>query len=63
MHDDELDFALMSAYQLIEQLDKAFPHQCILPNEPEWKAHRYAGKRELIDELMTAKAAEIANRD
>lgn len=48
----------MSAYQLIEALDAAYPHQCILPGQPEWQAHRDAGRRQLIDELLTAMRAE-----
>lgn len=38
--------------ELIEQLDKNFPHECIQPNESEIAAHRRAGKRELIDYLI-----------
>lgn len=36
---------------LIEELDKLYPHRCIQPGQSETDAHRYAGRRELIDEL------------
>ncbi len=52
--DEELDFATMTAYQLIEALDAAYPHQCIQPHQTEISAHRYAGRREMVDELVRA---------
>lgn len=55
---DEIDFATMTAYQLIEHLDAAFPHQCIKQGQTAESAHRYAGQRELIDLLLSAMAAE-----
>jgi hypothetical protein len=38
---------------LIAELDRAFPARCIKHNESAIDAHRYAGRRELIDELKT----------
>lgn len=52
----------MSAFQLIEALDAAYPHQCILPGQPEWMAHREAGRRQLIDELLAAMREEQTAR-
>jgi hypothetical protein len=40
------------ASQLVEELDTSLPHRCIRANDTEIDAHRYAGKRELIDYLM-----------
>lgn len=62
MDQAELDFATLTAYQLIEALDAAYPHQCILPGQPEWQAHRDAGRRQLIDELLAAKREEQTAR-
>lgn len=61
--DVEIDFATMTAYQLIEHLDAAYPHQCILPHQSEIDAHRQAGRRELIDELVRAKIAEQSAKE
>jgi hypothetical protein len=41
----------MSAVQLVEYLDDTWPARCIGPDQSEHLAHRYAGKRELIDTL------------
>lgn len=41
-----------SAADLIEELDKQNPARCIKPDETLELAHRYAGKRELIDNLL-----------
>lgn len=38
---------------LISELDRAYPPRCIAPSESPEAAHRYAGRRELIDELKT----------
>jgi hypothetical protein len=48
---DHTDLPLGS-YDLIKLLDKIYPHRCILPNETLESAHRYAGTRALIDELV-----------
>ncbi|MDR3473422.1 MAG: hypothetical protein P4M09_17320 [Devosia sp.] len=61
--DDEIDFATMTAYQLIDMLNAAYPHQCIQLGQSETSAHRYAGRREMIDELINAKIAEELARD
>lgn len=42
----------VNSFDLIEVLDKATPHRCIAPGESLEQAHRYAGARELIDELV-----------
>lgn len=47
------------SYTLIDLLNKAFPHRCILPGETPEAAHRRAGVRDLIDELMIWRDAEI----
>lgn len=39
--------------ELVKQLDTAFPPECIKPTESLEMAHRRAGKRELIDFLLT----------
>lgn len=62
MPKQDFDFSTMSAYELIEFLAADFPHQCIRPGEPEWAAHRYAGRRELIDELVAAMNNEREDR-
>ena len=41
-----------SSRELLVLLHKHYPAQCIAYNESEISAHRYAGMRELIDELM-----------
>lgn len=46
-----LDFP-ESSRQLLELLNIHFPPRCIQHNEEEIHAHRYAGMRELIDELI-----------
>lgn len=38
--------------ELIKKLDKDFPARCIKHNESAIDAHRYAGKRDLIDNLL-----------
>lgn len=40
------------SYALIELLDRVLPHACVGRNESEIEAHRRAGMRELIDELL-----------
>lgn len=57
-NEDLPDFGAMSAYDLIEWLDRDMPHVCIRLGETIEAAHRYAGRRELIDELVTIKNAE-----
>lgn len=38
--------------ELIKQLDQMNPARCIKHNESAIDAHRYAGRRQLIDELL-----------
>jgi hypothetical protein len=40
------------ATDLVRELDKSTPAKCIGANESETDAHRYAGKRELIESLL-----------
>ena len=41
-----------SSRELLVLLHHHYPPRCIAYNETEISAHRYAGMRELIDELM-----------
>jgi hypothetical protein len=41
----------MSAEQLVDHLLEAWPARCIGAVESETEAHRYAGKRELLENL------------
>lgn len=41
--------------ELIEQLDRKYPERCIGLSQTIEEAHRYAGKRELINELIMLK--------
>lgn len=61
--EDDIDFSKMSAYQLIDWLHGEFPHSCIGPADTIRQADRYAGRRELIDELRRAKEIELAAKD
>ena len=40
-----------TVFGLLEQLDEMYPARCIEADETPSAAHRYAGRRELIDEL------------
>ena len=51
---DEESFPVKSI-DLIEMLDKTYPARCSKKGESEIEAHRYAARRELIDELLVAK--------
>jgi len=51
----------MRAEQLLDYLDRKFPVRCIGPNETEVSAHRYAGARELIDNLRARLNREKEN--
>jgi hypothetical protein len=57
--DENLDFATMSAYDLINALDAGYPHECIKLGQTTESAHRDAGRRELIDNLVLAMRAEL----
>lgn len=43
------------AADLIAELDEAFPPRCIGAAESPESAHRYAGKRELVEFLLRLK--------
>ncbi len=47
------------SYELIDLLDRSFPHRCIGQCQPEIHAHRYAGARELIDALVQIKREDL----
>jgi hypothetical protein len=47
----ELSFPMNSG-ELVRWLHAAYPQECIKPGQTLEDAHRYAGKRELIDELI-----------
>jgi hypothetical protein len=51
------------SYDLINLLDKAYPHRCLALGESPEAAHRYAGARELIDELIALKQEELEGQD
>lgn len=40
------------AEDLVAELNKLFPPRCISPGESLEDAHRYAGKRELVEFLL-----------
>jgi hypothetical protein len=54
MSDPDLTIELerMSAVDLINVLDRLYPERCISPMDTLESAHRYAGRRELIRELV-----------
>lgn len=46
-----------TAASLVEELAKSVPERCIGSNESLESAHRYAGKRELVQSLLMRLAA------
>ena len=58
MEPKEPHISSLSARELISLLDTAYPNQCIRPGETLESAHRYAGARDLIDELIATLAEE-----
>jgi len=48
----EKNLGTMSAYDLIQMLDKEYPPRCITVDQTELMAHRYSGKRDLVDSLL-----------
>lgn len=48
------DLRAMSVADLVALLDDIVPPRCVLPSETIEEAHRYAGKRDLIDCLKEA---------
>jgi hypothetical protein len=51
-NDDDIDLRELSALDLINLLDRVHPHRNISVGESEIEAHRRAGARDLIDELL-----------
>lgn len=49
--EEPLDFPALSK-DLINFLDESYPHRCLRSGEDVVAHHRYAGIRELIDELL-----------
>lgn len=47
-----VDLERMSAIDLIAILDRLYPERCISPMDSLESAHRYAGRREMINELL-----------
>lgn len=47
-----LDALPLDSQELVERLDKLFPARCIQPGESLEDAHRYAGKRDLVEALL-----------
>jgi hypothetical protein len=45
-------------YDMIDMLDKTYPHRCMGSKENVDDHIRYAGRRDLIDELVMMKALE-----
>lgn len=46
---------------LIEELDRLIPARCIGASESASDAHRYAGKRELVEALIRLKGESDSN--
>jgi len=38
---------------LVDELNERYPHKCPTPKQSWEEAQRYAGKRELVDDLIT----------
>jgi len=49
----EDNLGTMSAYDLILKLDRDYPHRCLSIDANVNQAHRYAGKRDLVDSLLS----------
>lgn len=52
---DEIDEIPRDTIGFIALLDESYPHRCKTRGEPEEAHQRYAGIRELIDELLIVK--------
>lgn len=50
--DEDVSLRELSALDLIALLDRSHPHRNIAVGESEIEAHRRAGARDLIDELL-----------
>ena len=52
----------MYSFDLVDELDKAFPPRCIGENESPEAAHRYAGARALVDKLLHMKMKKVGEQ-
>ena len=53
-----------AAADLIAELDRTTPAKCIQPGQTVEDAHRYAGKRELVESLLRRlRAAQAGQSD
>lgn len=59
----EMNVSTLSAPELVEVLNLHYPPKCIQPGETLEDAHRYAGKRELVDFLITILKREERNSE
>jgi hypothetical protein len=48
----DLERLPIESQDLVAALDRLIPARCIRPNETPEQAHRYAGKRELVEYLL-----------
>jgi hypothetical protein len=48
----DLERLPIESQDLVAHLDRLIPPRCISPNETPEQAHRYAGKRELVEYLL-----------
>lgn len=48
-----------TAVELVKELEASTPARCIRPNESLEDAHRYAGRRELVDSLLLRLRATV----
>jgi hypothetical protein len=60
---DDVDLRKLSAIELIVLLDRSFPVRSIILGETVESAHRYAGRRDLVDELIAMKLEDEARDD
>lgn len=59
--DDEVIPMPRDSYELIGMLDEMFPPRCIGRNESLEAANRYAGVRDLVEELVAWKDEELSD--
>ena len=57
-----MDELPLYASELVEELNNLFPPRCITPGQTLEDAHRYAGKRELVEMLAAVAARSDARR-
>jgi len=46
------NLSTMTVHELVDWLDKQYPHRCIRETESTADAHRRAGKRDVVDTLI-----------